>query len=63
MTILQMKAGEGDQMGAVHLLLKANRPVQAFNMAIATPELANQESLMQNIAVSLLKNHIFDKVC
>ena len=50
-------------MGAVHLLLKANRPVQAFNMAIATPELASQESLMQNIAVSLLKNHIFDKVC
>lgn len=48
--------------GAVQLYLKGNQPAKALAAALADPNMANDQALMQSIAQALLKGHIYDKV-
>jgi intraflagellar transport protein 172 len=58
----QIKEKEGDYMAAVDLYLKGNLPVRAARVVTEHNEFLNNTDLVQSVAVTLIKNELFEKV-
>ncbi|CAI2357816.1 unnamed protein product [Caenorhabditis sp. 36 PRJEB53466] len=57
----ELKASDGDTMSAIALFMKANKPLSALSAANNDSVLANDETVMRQIADSLVKSQLYDK--
>uniref|UniRef100_A0A8R1I6R6 Intraflagellar transport protein 172 homolog n=1 Tax=Caenorhabditis japonica TaxID=281687 RepID=A0A8R1I6R6_CAEJA len=57
----ELKATEGDNLAAIQLYMKANKPLAALSAATNDDALSQDQTLFRQIADSLIKSQLYDK--
>lgn len=60
---LQIKESEMEYLAAIDLYLRANLPVRAARVITTHPHLAENQELVQSIAMTLIKAQLYVQVC
>lgn len=57
----EIKEKEGDPNAAIDLYLKSNQPSHAARILLDNPTLSSDESMIEKVALALIRNELFDK--